>query len=131
MAVESRQFAIGEVAARAGMTTSRIRFYESRGVLPEPERVAGKRHYDEEVLQRLAFIDAAQRVGFTLGEIRDLLGARNAPAHERLRELALLKMAELDELVARASTVREVLEICSRCECRSISSCRIVDFNLG
>jgi MerR family redox-sensitive transcriptional activator SoxR len=61
-----RQLAIGEVAERAGMSASRIRCYEARGVLPTPERAAGKRRYTEEVFRRLAIIDAAQRVGFTL-----------------------------------------------------------------
>lgn len=100
------QMPIGEVAERARMSTSRIRFYESRGLLPEPERAGGKRRYDEEVLRRLEIIDAAQRVGFTLEEIRDLLGSRDEVAHERLRQLALLKLPELDDLIARASSVR-------------------------
>jgi MerR family transcriptional regulator, redox-sensitive transcriptional activator SoxR len=121
------QLAIGEVAARAGMSASRIRYYEARGLLPEPERSAGKRRYDETVFRRLAIIDAAQRVGFTLEEIRDLLGARDQPAHERLRQLALLKLPELDDLIARATSVRRVLKICSRCSCESIDVCRMFD----
>jgi DNA-binding transcriptional MerR regulator len=122
-----RQLAIGEVAERAGMSTSRIRYYEGRGLLPEPERTAGKRRYSEDVFRRLAIIDAAQRVGFTLDEIRDLLGSREEPAHERLRRLALLKLPELDELIARATSVRRVLRICSRCTCESIDVCRMFD----
>jgi MerR family transcriptional regulator, redox-sensitive transcriptional activator SoxR len=118
---------IGEVAERAGMSTSRIRFYEARGLLPEPERVGGKRRYTDEVFRRLAIIDAAQRVGFTLEEIRDLLGSRDEPAHERLRQLALLKLPELDDLIARATSVRRVLKICSRCDCESIDVCRMFD----
>lgn len=121
------QLAIGEVAARAGMSASRIRYYETRGLLPEPERSAGKRRYDKTVFRRLAIIDAAQRVGFTLEEIRDLLGARDQPAHERLRQLALLKLPELDDLIARATSVRRVLKICSRCSCESIDVCRMFD----
>jgi len=109
------------------MSTSRIRYYEARGVLPEPERVAGKRRYTEDVLRRLAIIDAAQRVGFALDEIRDLLGSRDEPAHERLRQLALLKLPELDELIDRAASVRRLLEICSRCSCESIDVCRMFD----
>ena len=66
-------------------------------------------------MRRLAIIDAAQRVGFTLEEIRDLLGSRDELAHERLRQLALLKLPELDDLIARATSVRRVLKICSRC----------------
>jgi DNA-binding transcriptional MerR regulator len=122
-----RQLAIGEVAARAGMSTSRIRYYEGRGVLPEPERTAGQRRYSEDVFRRLAIIDAAQRVGFTLEEIRDLLGSRDQPAHERLRQLAVMKLPELDELIARATSVRRVLKMCSRCDCESIDVCRMFD----
>src|SRR6201991_5152333 len=123
----ARQMAIGEVAERAGMSTSRIRYYEARGLLPEPERAAGKRRYGEEVFRRLAIIDAAQRVGFALEEIRDLLGSRDELAHERLRDLALSKLPELDDLIARATSVRRVLKICSKCNCESIDVCLMFD----
>jgi MerR family redox-sensitive transcriptional activator SoxR len=127
LSVVVRQLAIGEVAERAGMSTSRIRYYEARGLLPEPERAAGKRRYTEEVFRRLAIIDAAQRVGFTLEEIRDLLGSRDQPAHERLRQLAMLKLPELDDLIARATSVRRALKMCSKCNCESIDVCRMFD----
>jgi MerR family redox-sensitive transcriptional activator SoxR len=127
MSEDVQQLAIGEVASRAGMSASRIRYYEARGVLPEPERVAGKRRYSEDVFRRLAIVDAAQRVGFTLEEIRDLLGSRDEVAHERLRQLALLKLPELDDLIERASSVRRLLKICSRCDCESIDVCRMFD----
>ena len=122
-----RQLAIGEVAERAGMSTSRIRYYESRGVLPLPERMAGQRRYGEDVFRRLAIIAAAQRVGFTLEEIRDLLGSRAEPQHERLRQLAVLKLPELDDLIDRATAVRRVLKMCSRCDCEAIDMCHIFD----
>jgi DNA-binding transcriptional MerR regulator len=66
-------------------------------------------------------------VGFTLEEIRDLLGSRDELAHERLRELALLKLPELDDLIARATSVGRVLKMCSRCSCESIDVCRMFD----
>jgi hypothetical protein len=56
-----------------------------------------------------------------------LLGSRDQPAHERLRQLALLKLPELDELIARATSVRLVLKMCSRCKCESIDVCRMFD----
>ena len=77
MSEDGKQLAIGAVAERSGMSTSRIRYYEARGLLPAPERVSGKRRYRSGVLRRLAIIDAAQRVGFGLDEIRDLLGSRD------------------------------------------------------
>ncbi|HEV3387622.1 MAG TPA: MerR family transcriptional regulator [Solirubrobacteraceae bacterium] len=127
MSEDGKQLAIGEVADRAGMSASRIRYYEARGVLPAPERVGGKRRYDQDVLRRLAIIDAAQRVGFGLDEIRDLLASRDELAHERLRELALAKLPELDELIERAASVRRLLEFCSDCDCDSIDVCRMFD----
>ena len=127
MSENVKQMAIGEVAARAGMSTSQIRYYEARGLLPVPERASGKRVYTKEVFRRLAIIDAAQRVGFTLEEIRDLLGSRDQPAHERLRQLAVLKLPELDDLIARATSVRRLLKICSKCNCESIDVCRMFD----
>lgn len=65
---------IGEVAGRAGLNASRIRYYEEIGVLPRPERVAGQRRYGADVLRRLMIIGVAQRVGLTLTEIGDLTG---------------------------------------------------------
>jgi MerR family redox-sensitive transcriptional activator SoxR len=72
---------IGEVAARAGVNTSHIRYYEREGVLPEPARTGGQRRYDEAVLHRLAIIDVAQRAGLTLAEIRELTGPDNRTVH--------------------------------------------------
>ena len=127
MTEDGKQLAIGEVAQRAGMTASRIRYYEARGLLPPPGRVSGKRRYRSDVLRRLAMIDAAQRVGFGLDEIRELLGSRDELAHERLRQLALAKLPELDQLIDRATSVRRLLEICSECDCESIDVCRMFD----
>ena len=124
---DRRGLAIGEVAEQAGMSASRIRYYEARGLLPQPERVSGKRRHGPDVLRRLAIIDAAQRVGFGLEEIRDLLASRDELAHERLRELALAKLPELDQLIERATSVRRLLEICSECDCESIDVCRMFD----
>jgi len=124
---ERRGLAIGEVAGQAGMSASRIRYYEARGLLPQPERVSGKRRYGPDVLRRLAIIDAAQRVGFGLEEIGDLLASRDELAHERLRELALAKLPELEQLIERATSVRRLLEICSECDCESIDVCRMFD----
>ena len=93
---------IGDVAARAGLRTSAIRYYESVGLLPEPDRDAGRRRYGEDVLQRLAVIDTAQRAGLSLDEIRLLLEASpdDRAATERLREVAERRLPELREAIA-------------------------------
>ena len=64
---------ISEVARQAGIRASAIRYYESVGLLPMPQRVSGQRRYHAEILRRLAFIQAAQAVGFSVAEMQTLL----------------------------------------------------------
>jgi MerR family redox-sensitive transcriptional activator SoxR len=124
---DATQLPIGEVARRAGMRTSRIRYYEAHDLLPAPDRVSGKRRYSASVLRQLAIIDAAQRVGFTLDEIRELLGSRDRPALERVRQLAQRKLPEVDALIERATAVRGLLQACSACDCVSLDVCELFD----
>ena len=123
----SHRLAIGELATQVGMSASRVRYYERRGLIDPPERHAGKRRYQPTILRRLAIIDAAQRVGFSLDEIKDLLGSRDGPAHERLRRLALRKLPEIKELIDRATTVQALLRFCGDCHCRSIDKCKLLE----
>src|SRR6266850_8165612 len=64
---------IGEVARRAGLRASAVRFYEKEGLLPRPARSGGRRVYGESILERLAVIEFAKQSGFRLEEIRRLL----------------------------------------------------------
>ena len=121
------QLTIGEVARQAGMRASRIRYYEAHGILPEPQRVSGMRRYRTDVVRRLAIIDLAQRVGFTLVEIRQLLGPGTRPVHDRIRELAIDKLPEIEDLIERAMTIRKLLVTCAACECDSVDECTLFD----
>ena len=116
---------IGEVARRAGVRASAIRYYEEAGLLEEPERVGSKRRYDEEVLRRLALIGGAKRAGFTLGEIRTLLHGFPAGtgAAQRWQALASEKLIEVDEAIAQLRQTRGLLEEALRCECASLDEC--------
>jgi MerR family redox-sensitive transcriptional activator SoxR len=125
--MQETQMRIGEVAGRAGVRVSLIRYYEEIGVLPEPDRVSGQRRYDEAVLRRLAVIDVAQRAGLSLDEIRDLLEHGNDPMSERLRELAERRLPEIDALIDRAQRVRTWLESATRCACQSIDECELFE----
>jgi MerR family redox-sensitive transcriptional activator SoxR len=118
---------IGDIAARAGVNASRIRYYERVGVLPAPERVAGQRRYDEQVLHRLAIVEVAQRAGLTLAEIRDLTGPGNHGAHAgvRIRELAERKLPDIDALIARAEAVKAWLRLARSCDCRTVDVCSL------
>ncbi len=116
---------IGQVAERAGLNTSHIRFYERVGVLPEPERVAGQRRYRDEVLHRLSIIDVAQRAGLTLEEIAPLTGPgnRSAEASSHIRALADEKLPHIEALIARAEAVKQWLEVARSCDCASVDVC--------
>ena len=118
---------IGEVARRAGVRVSLIRYYEEIGVLPEPQRVSGQRRYDDTVLRRLAVIDVAQRAGLALDEIRELIEHGNDPLSDRLRELAERRLPEIDALIERATRVRAWLQAATHCGCERIDECALFD----
>jgi MerR family redox-sensitive transcriptional activator SoxR len=121
------QMRIGDVARRAGVRVSLIRYYEDIGVLPEPPRVSGQRRYDDAVLRRLSVIDVAQRAGLSLDEIRDLLDHGNDPMSARLRDLAERRLPEIDALIERARRVRVWLEGATSCDCERIDDCALFD----
>ena len=113
---------IGEVAERAGVKPSLIRYYEDIGLLPEPDRVAGQRRYDGTVLRRLTVIDVAQRAGMTLDEIKSLVD------HDAdLRGIAERKLPEIDALIERARRVRAWLATATTCTCESVDECALFD----
>jgi MerR family copper efflux transcriptional regulator len=113
---------IGELAQRSGVSTKAIRYYENIGLVPPAPRLeSGYRDYEPSILDRLAFIRAAQAVGLSLGEIRsivalrdegqtpcghvlDLLRTRSAELDRRIGELRALR-GELNRLVARAEAL--------------------------
>lgn len=126
MATESEALlTIGQVAQRAGIRVSHIRYYEEVGVLPEAERVSGQRRYRDDVLHRLSIIDVAQRAGLTLDEIRHLTGPdnRGADTSIRIRTLAERKLPDIDALIERAQAVRRWLEVAQGCDCASVDVC--------
>lgn len=96
---------IGELAKRSGLTTSRIRFYESEGLLPAVGRQAnGYREYSAESVMVLEIIANAQKAGFSLGEIRSLLpSAQVAMDHDKLVAALEQKVADIDALEKRLS----------------------------
>lgn len=116
---------ISQVARQAGMRPSTIRYYESIDVLPTPRRVSGQRRYDATIVDHLAFIQVAQRLGFTLTEIKLLFHNQEeaAPLSERWQALARQKLAEVNALITQASTVRQLLEQGLRCGCPNLFEC--------
>ena len=125
---EKTALTIGQVASRAGVRTSAIRYYERVGVLPEAERVSGQRRYDESLIERLGVVGVAQRAGFTLEEIAALLRASdNAAASTELRELAERKLTDVRALIERADAMRRWLEAARSCDCATLDVCDLFE----
>jgi MerR family redox-sensitive transcriptional activator SoxR len=102
---------IGEAARKAGLRPSTIRYYEKLGLLPKPPRTSGRRQYGDDVVQRLAMVRFAKHVGLSIVEIKLLLdGVHGRPPTERWRKLAREKAAQVDEFIAHARVVREMLQ---------------------
>jgi len=117
---------ISEVARQVGLHASAIRYYEQIGLLPRVQRVNGQRRYDATTLYRLAIIQWARQLGFTLDEIRQLFfGFRNVTrASERWHRLSRKKVAELDHLMDQIKTVRKLLKkMMQNCRCETLDQC--------
>jgi MerR family transcriptional regulator, redox-sensitive transcriptional activator SoxR len=121
------ELTVGEVARRAGVAASRIRYYERIGLLPPPDRVSGQRRYSGEVLGRLGFIAVAQGAGFKLREIKQLIGGVDDPdgLADRMRPLSARKLDEIEALLERAKAVKGWLEVAKECGCATPEECAL------
>ena len=103
---------IGEVARRAGLRTSTLRYYEKIGLLPRTTRVGGQRRYDPGILERLAIVRLARYVGLQIPEIKWLLNdVPGRPPPERWRKLAKDRLMQVDALIMEAEAIRELLRM--------------------
>lgn len=122
---------IGDVATQAGVNIQTLRYYERRGILEEPDRTrSGYRKYPPETIRVIRFIKRAQELGFTLGEIADLLRLREDRTRRRkdVRSLAEAKIKDIDEKVRRLRAMRRALGILlDSCMCDGTPECPILE----
>jgi DNA-binding transcriptional MerR regulator len=109
---------IGKFAAQAGVSVETVRFYQRRGLLVLPERRgSGFREYTAADQWRLAFIRRARQLGFTLSEIRDLLGPAEARSTDDITRAAEAKLAaiggQIAELAALQCRLRRLVQVCA------------------
>jgi MerR family redox-sensitive transcriptional activator SoxR len=117
---------ISEVARQAGLRPSAIRYYEQIGLLPPAPRITGRRRYDTSIHYRLAILQRARQLGFTLDEIRQLFFGFGKPtrASERWRKLSRKKLVELDNLMDGIKEVRRLLQrMMQKCRCETMDQC--------
>jgi MerR family transcriptional regulator, redox-sensitive transcriptional activator SoxR len=116
---------IGELARRANLNASAIRYYEKMGLLAPPQRIGGQRRYPSEALGRALLIRFASEMDFTLGEIKLFLYGLcdNAPVGPRWKKLAHNKINEIDETIERSLRLKSLLQHLLRCRCASLQIC--------
>jgi DNA-binding transcriptional MerR regulator len=116
---------IGKLAAEAGVSVETVRFYQRRGLLVLPERRGSAfREYTPADQWRLAFIRRARQLGFTLTQIRDLLGPAEASSTADITRAAGAKLAEITRQIAELAELqcrlRRLVQVCahgSRADC--------------
>ena len=110
---------IGEVARRAGITVDAVRFYERRGILPEPaRRASGYRLYSDATIERLRCAKSLQALGFTLDEIAEVLRAVDDEVATCVRARPRFEavLARVDQKIAELTAVRrDLVELLTRC----------------
>ncbi len=132
MGIDMKSLTIGRLASEAGVNLETVRYYERRGLLPRPPRSAsGYRLFPVEAARRLRFIRRAQELGFSLGEIRELLSlrvSRNSTSAE-VKARAEAKLADIEarikSLESMKKTLRKLTKVCVGCG--PIAECPILE----
>lgn len=119
---------IGELARRSGVATSALRFYESEGLISAQRDHGGRRRFTRTTLRRVAFIQAGQRVGLSLDEIRNALAVLPANRTPNRSDWAMLSRGwrgRLDERIRELERLRDELTSCIGCGCLSLTRCQL------
>jgi MerR family redox-sensitive transcriptional activator SoxR len=116
---------IGQLAAKAEINASTLRYYESVGLLPAAERKNGQRRYDERLLDRINFIKIAQQTGFSIQEIIVLLeGFETGDSlSEQWEQMAKHKRSQLEERKKQLNSMIQILDSGLSCKCLTWSEC--------
>ena len=117
---------IREIAEATGLHSSALRYYEREGLITAATRISGRRHFDPSVLQRLAAIALLQEAGFTIAEVGQVLGSQ-----ERWREIAEVKLEEIDAHLERVAAARDLLTSALQCDCSGLDTCALVSSRRG
>lgn len=119
---------IGELASRAGVATSALRFYETKGLIRSERTDGNQRRYPRATLRRVALIRAGQEVGLTLGEIAAALSTLphdSTPTKSDWARLSESWRVRLDEQIREMQALRDELTDCIGCGCLSLRSCAL------
>ena len=114
----------GQVAEAVGVNVETLRYYERRGIIPEPDRtLGGHRLYSEETVTTLRVVKAAQRLGFSLDEVTELLEAGTHHHGAGLQARTQAKLAEVDQKIADLEVIRASLIAARDAGCDDLVQC--------
>lgn len=124
---------IGELASEAGVNIQTIRYYERRGLIkPPPRKNSGYREYRPEAVRLIRSIKWAQRLGFTLKEIKELVALQNLHTCGYINEVqakAKGKIADIESKIERLKSIRQALKLLVECDCND--ACPMILESLG
>ena len=121
---------IGEIAHRSGVAASALRFYEGQGLITSRRTAGNQRQYQRSTLRRIAFVQAAQRVGLALAEIREALDSLpddRTPTRSDWSRLSKTWRSRLDDRIRELERLRDDLDGCIGCGCLSLRSCALTN----
>lgn len=119
---------IGDLAKRAGVAASALRYYEAEGLLSSARSAGGRRYYPRSEMRRVAFIRAGQAVGLSLDDIRAALSTlpdKRTPTKADWERLSKSWRPLLDEKIAAMTRLRDTLSNCIGCGCLSLKACAL------
>jgi MerR family redox-sensitive transcriptional activator SoxR len=123
---------IGETASRSGVAASALRFYEDQGLIASRRTSGNQRQYLRSTLRRIAFVQAAQRVGLALSEIKaalDSLPEDRTPTRADWSRLSKSWRGRLDQRIVELERLRDDLDSCIGCGCLSLQRCNLYNKN--
>lgn len=123
-----QKITIGELASKAGLNTSTIRYYEQIGLLPEADRENGQRRYDESIFDKISLINGGKQVGFSLDEIKHIVaeGKTDKKLAQVWKKVSPAKIEEINEQIKLLEAKKNILEESQNCNCESLSSCATI-----
>jgi MerR family redox-sensitive transcriptional activator SoxR len=121
---------VGQVAERSGVAVTALHFYEAEGLISSRRTAGNQRRYEREVLRRVAFVRASQRVGIPLRRIKaalDQLPEGRTPTRRDWARLSAAWRDDLDQRIARLQHLRDNLTGCIGCGCLSLKLCALMN----
>ena len=130
--MKDANWTVGRVAKRCGVKVSTLHFYEQKGLIRSWRNAGNQRRYKADVLRRISVIKAAQKMGISLGEIKQALATlpdNRTPNARDWEKLSRRWRDDLDQRIAYMERLRDMLTGCIGCGCLSMKNCPIYNAN--